>query len=58
MYVDIIDFRYLVIQKAAVGMLIGLVPEVIVVKIVATESPVVRAVEVNRNNTQKEMALT
>lgn len=45
------------IQKAAVGVLIGLSTRIIVVKIVVVESLIVEVIDIDWNNMHKEMAL-
>lgn len=56
-YVDIIDFGYLVIQKAVVELLIGLIARVIAVKMVMIETLVIGVVNIDRNNIHGKMAL-
>ncbi len=56
-FVDIVDCGSFVTQKGAIGILIGLAIGVIAVKMVVAESPVVGAFEVDRDDTQREVAL-
>lgn len=56
-YIDIINFRRFVTQKAAVMVLINLVPSMIAVKIVAIENPILKIVDIDWDDMYRKMVL-
>lgn len=57
MYVDDIDYRHLVTQKTAIGMLIDLATNVIAVKMIMVESFIVRTVDIDWDDIHKKITL-